>query len=933
MTRDELKALAAKDTRGIVYDRKYYDRAVKEMGGHRIGEHVGHESNPIQKQHPKLSYVDRTILKNLNTAGPEAVIRTLKSKGWEVKQSGNQYAIRRPGEYDYHVIDEDALSWRDVSDVAGEMVGGLAVGAGTVAGQTLIPIPGVGAVAGGAGTAALWESLLQGLGGKFTDFKATPEEIAGAAGKQALYGAAAVPLSAAAAFVGRPAFKYGKNLVTKGRNRFFRGESDKLPTIDKWKTLKTIRGEKAKSAKSDQALIDRKKLNAKFSAGQHVEERLEKALSAGNTSQAKALTELLVKARGPKTAVPTGRFPGHKGALRSLRRPIPQSDAVAAQAQRLVNAKAAAADRATKLTEAQVAQAQTRKAEMDLFKKEALTLNPEPQELPPISPLRQPITRAEAAAAQAQTHKAKMDLFEKEAKRLEPKPEGLSPGPLPTKKEVIAAQAQRPADSPSDPAAWSRRKNERLVFWDKPSEDPGSIGALRTPKQAPPAETTKLPLNFFTTEGLHGEYVKNISDKKLLRDIAETLGISKFHKATKRQPKTYKSIRQLRADIIRNLPPPARTAKKSQPAKTPKQAPPAEIAKKSPTAKTTKQPQTDRTAEQMKLDKDTRKIIDKGSKDTDGVIVTYLTSANEERIVRGKVGLLVANEKELDLLLENTVKKDRLKSLKKAAKDWGVSTEGKNLKEIENTLRDKLPLPKKSKKSKGQGKYDRGGEGLLPFWNLDTQKWKTIRLSKVTSVKDSAGESLYTKAVGPLRSAEDIKFSSKDIKFSPEDNPLPGGGASRGQKGDLRFGKKTFTTPPGPLRSTKSLVNEVAKPKPSKGVFAWLRRTLQDGAILDYVTGNAFGATGIAVRKANRFVRLTNYMRSFLRLSPKEQKAVLKRGAESGPEEARKVFEKTVDIHSTKGNAAIWNGLIYVLIRDPNLEDFWKSSMKVVKSI
>ena len=50
MTRDELKALAAKDTRGIVYDRKYYDRAVKEMGGQRLGEHVGHESNPIQKQ-------------------------------------------------------------------------------------------------------------------------------------------------------------------------------------------------------------------------------------------------------------------------------------------------------------------------------------------------------------------------------------------------------------------------------------------------------------------------------------------------------------------------------------------------------------------------------------------------------------------------------------------------------------------------------------------------------------------------------------------------------------------------------------------------------------------------------------------------------------------------------------------------------------------
>lgn len=158
--------------------------------------------NPIQKQHPKLTAMQRLKVKSLSDFNPEGAVRTLESLGFETRPTpGGQYAIRKGAGDRWHVVDpatgffsRDFLA--DVGDVSTDVavrapaaaMGGLK---GASMGSALGPFGAIGGgILGAAGGAGAAELGLQGAG-RLAGYKATPGEIARSVGVESAIGGVA----------------------------------------------------------------------------------------------------------------------------------------------------------------------------------------------------------------------------------------------------------------------------------------------------------------------------------------------------------------------------------------------------------------------------------------------------------------------------------------------------------------------------------------------------------------------------------------------------------------------------------------------------------------------------------------------------------------------------------------------------------------------
>lgn len=151
------------------------------------GQPLGSGATPetaLQEAHPDVGFLDR--FKVMFRGGDQAVgQRFLESRGFEAKALGGaQYALRKPGESAWRLLDKPGAELQDISDVAGDVLslGGM-IGGGVLGSA--------GGIAGAAGGAALGSAGATGLRQLLSGLPATTEETVGELGEAALTGATA----------------------------------------------------------------------------------------------------------------------------------------------------------------------------------------------------------------------------------------------------------------------------------------------------------------------------------------------------------------------------------------------------------------------------------------------------------------------------------------------------------------------------------------------------------------------------------------------------------------------------------------------------------------------------------------------------------------------------------------------------------------------
>lgn len=127
-----------------------------------------------------VSSKERFVVKNL-TSNPEAAKGYLKSLGYEVRPygSGFNFAVRKPGDPAWKVVDPKGLDAEDIYDLVGDVASGFLVGGATLSGL------GWGSLATGAAAGAGVEALREGLGslaGVPDNFSGSQIALQGAAG-------------------------------------------------------------------------------------------------------------------------------------------------------------------------------------------------------------------------------------------------------------------------------------------------------------------------------------------------------------------------------------------------------------------------------------------------------------------------------------------------------------------------------------------------------------------------------------------------------------------------------------------------------------------------------------------------------------------------------------------------------------------------------
>ena len=144
----------------------------------------GTAESALQEGHPDVGFMDRFRI--MFRGGDQAAgQRLLESRGFEAQaMGGSQYAVRKPGEEQWRLLDEPGASLQDITDVAGDV---LSLG-GTIGGG-IVGAP--GGIAGGAAGAALGSAGATGLRQILSGLPATTEEITGELGEAALTGATA----------------------------------------------------------------------------------------------------------------------------------------------------------------------------------------------------------------------------------------------------------------------------------------------------------------------------------------------------------------------------------------------------------------------------------------------------------------------------------------------------------------------------------------------------------------------------------------------------------------------------------------------------------------------------------------------------------------------------------------------------------------------
>lgn len=151
-----------------------------------------------ESQEQGISFKDRTILKNLLYREPQDQEKYLKSKGYDVKRKGGRLLVRSPESTRYSVIDPRGFDWQDITDIGGQILGGIGTGVGSgakVLGAIGSPVTGGLSALAGSGLAGAITGGLEGarqLGGKLVGAreKFEPKKI----GQEALLGAT-IPLA------------------------------------------------------------------------------------------------------------------------------------------------------------------------------------------------------------------------------------------------------------------------------------------------------------------------------------------------------------------------------------------------------------------------------------------------------------------------------------------------------------------------------------------------------------------------------------------------------------------------------------------------------------------------------------------------------------------------------------------------------------------
>lgn len=185
---------------------------------------------PLQEMHPDAGRL-RLIIKNLATS-PETAQRLLEQNGFQTQHLGGlDFALKKPEEDAWRVLDPEGFDVRDITDLGGEaatVVGGVLGFAG-------------GGVAGGAlGGAAV--SGLRGLAGQAFGLEPTGGEIARQVGTEAVLGGALPALGAAAGAGARAAGRGVRGLLPASARQIaglsdealqaqFRQATGKVPVI------------------------------------------------------------------------------------------------------------------------------------------------------------------------------------------------------------------------------------------------------------------------------------------------------------------------------------------------------------------------------------------------------------------------------------------------------------------------------------------------------------------------------------------------------------------------------------------------------------------------------------------------------------------------------------------------------------------------------
>jgi hypothetical protein len=113
--------------------------------------------------------IDRAAAKMLAVRrGPEGAVAHLRGQGWDAKATESGLAVRKPGEKEWRVVDPSHAEWRDLLDIAPEIVTGLFAGTGawigTVGGPlSWLTVP-AGAATGGAAAKGLENIALEAMG-------------------------------------------------------------------------------------------------------------------------------------------------------------------------------------------------------------------------------------------------------------------------------------------------------------------------------------------------------------------------------------------------------------------------------------------------------------------------------------------------------------------------------------------------------------------------------------------------------------------------------------------------------------------------------------------------------------------------------------------------------------------------------------------------
>lgn len=115
---------------------------------------------PLQEEHPEF---DRLFFMNFAYNTPQAAMEWARKRGFDIQpHKGNNYAIKKRGEADWHIVDPEHFEpIDDLTDIIGDIASGVGTGFGVVLGT-----PGgfAGMSAGGAAGAVATEGFKQGLG-------------------------------------------------------------------------------------------------------------------------------------------------------------------------------------------------------------------------------------------------------------------------------------------------------------------------------------------------------------------------------------------------------------------------------------------------------------------------------------------------------------------------------------------------------------------------------------------------------------------------------------------------------------------------------------------------------------------------------------------------------------------------------------------------